>query len=364
MTSSPAAPPSRTRNGPLRMGAGRRAAVDIPQRAGGAVRDRRGHPADHRHPRPRRRSGRLAPDGRRVPGLAAGRRVAARPGAPRLSPLAPGLTPEMVAAVSKIMRNQDLIAVAARAPTSPPRSGRPSACPDASRPGCSPTTRPTTRAGIAAATLDGLLLGCGDAVIGINPATDSPAATADLLYLLDDIRQRFDIPTQSCVLAHVTTTHGADRGRALRSTWCSSRSPAPRARTSAFGVDISLLREAQRAPAGRCSRGTVGNNVMYLETGQGSALSARARTSAPAVKPGGPADAGDPGVRGGAGSASRCWSTPSSASSARSTSTTASRSSGPGWRTTSAASCSACRWAWTSATPTTPKPTRTTWTPC
>ena len=126
--------------------------------------------------------------------------------------------------------------------------------------------------GIAAATLDGLLLGCGDAVIGINPATDSPAATADLLYLLDEIRQRFDIPTQSCVLSHVTTTielinSGVPVDLVFQSI------AGTEGANSAFGVNISLLREGNDA-ARSLHRGTVGTNVMYLETGQGTALSA------------------------------------------------------------------------------------------
>jgi ethanolamine ammonia-lyase large subunit len=188
-----------------------------------------------------------------------------------LTPLAPGLTPEMVAAVSKIMRNQDLIAVArgARVVTAFRTTiGLPGRLATRLQPN-HPTDDPR---GIAAATLDGLLLGCGDAVIGINPATDSPAATADLLYLLDEIRQRFEIPTQSCVLSHVTTTielinSGVPVDLVFQSI------AGTEGANSAFGVDIALLREGNEA--GRSlNRGTVGNNVMYLETGQGSALSA------------------------------------------------------------------------------------------
>ncbi|MFZ2175407.1 MAG: ethanolamine ammonia-lyase subunit EutB [Rhodococcus sp. (in: high G+C Gram-positive bacteria)] len=187
--------------------------------------------------------------------------------------VAPGLTPEMVAAVSKIMRNQDLIAVArAVTVTSAFRTtvGVPGRLATRLQPN-HPTDDPR---GIAAATLDGLLLGCGDAVIGINPATDSPQATADLLHLLDDIRQRFDIPAQSCVLSHVTTTMGLIESGVPVDLVFQSIAGTEGA-NSGFGVDISLLREAN--DAGRSlERGTVGNNVMYLETGQGSALSAGA----------------------------------------------------------------------------------------
>ncbi|MFE9785255.1 ethanolamine ammonia-lyase subunit EutB [Nocardia salmonicida] len=190
-----------------------------------------------------------------------------------LSAVSPGLTPEMVAAVSKIMRNQDLIAVAkAVEVTAGFRTtiGLPGRLSTRLQPN-HPTDDPR---GIAAATLDGLLLGCGDAVIGINPATDSPQATSDLLHLLDEVRSRFDIPTQSCVLSHVTTTIGLIEAGAPVDLVFQSVAGTEGANTG-FGVDISLLREGNEA--GRSlRRGTVGDNVMYLETGQGSALSANA----------------------------------------------------------------------------------------
>ncbi|WP_405492631.1 ethanolamine ammonia-lyase subunit EutB [Nocardia sp. NBC_00511] len=190
-----------------------------------------------------------------------------------LAAVAPGLTPEMVAAVSKLMRNQDLIAVAkATVVRAGFRTsiGLPGTLATRLQPN-HPTDDPR---GIAAAVLDGLLLGCGDAVIGINPATDSPRATADLLHLLDEVRQRFAIPTQSCVLSHVTTTLGLIEAGAPVDLVFQSIAGTEGA-NSGFGVNISLLREANEA--GRSlRRGTVGDNVMYLETGQGSALSAGA----------------------------------------------------------------------------------------
>ncbi|WP_458689109.1 ethanolamine ammonia-lyase subunit EutB [Nocardia tengchongensis] len=193
--------------------------------------------------------------------------------AARLRAVSQGLTPEMVAAVSKIMRNQDLIAVArATEVTAGFRTtiGLPGRLSTRLQPN-HPTDDPR---GIAAATLDGLLLGCGDAVIGINPATDSPHATADLLHLLDEIRQRFAIPTQSCVLSHVTTTiELIEKGVPVDLVFQSVA--GTEGANTGFGVNISLLREGNEA--GRSlHRGTVGNNVMYLETGQGSALSANA----------------------------------------------------------------------------------------
>lgn len=194
-------------------------------------------------------------------------------GAQILKEISPGLTPEMVAAVSKLMRNQDLIAVGAAVRNhSAFRTtiGLPGTLATRLQP-----NHPTDDArGIAAATLDGLLLGCGDAVIGINPATDSPHAAGDLLRLIDDIRLRFDIPTQSCVLAHVTTTIELIE-RNLPVDLVFQSIAGTEGANESFGVNLALLREANEA--GRSlSRGTVGNNVMYLETGQGSALSAGA----------------------------------------------------------------------------------------
>jgi len=198
-------------------------------------------------------------------------------GAETVTALANGLTPEMVAAVSKLMRNQDLISVS-RLPlvrsafrTSIGLPGRLASRLQPNHPTDSPQ-------GVAAATLDGLLMGSGDAVIGINPATDSPRAVGELLRLLDDIRTRYDIPTQSCVLTHVTTTidlisAGAPVDLVFQSV------AGTEAANRGFGIDLALLREGLEA--GRSlARGTVGDNVMYLETGQGSALSADAHFGA------------------------------------------------------------------------------------
>ncbi|MET4167825.1 MULTISPECIES: ethanolamine ammonia-lyase subunit EutB [Gordonia] len=193
--------------------------------------------------------------------------------ADRLSRIAPGLTPEMVAAASKIMRNQDLILVAAAARvTSAFRTtiGLPGRIATRLQPN-HPTDDPR---GIAAATLDGLLMGCGDAVIGINPASDSPRATADLLHMLDDIRQRFEIPMQSCVLSHVTTTVDLiEQGVPVDLVFQSIA--GTEGANKGFGVTLDILRDADEA-ARSLRRGTVGDNVTYLETGQGSALSAGA----------------------------------------------------------------------------------------
>ncbi len=190
-----------------------------------------------------------------------------------LAGLRMGLTPEMVAAVSKIMRLQDLVSVAARCRvTTAFRStiGLPGRLSVRLQPN-HPTDDP---AGIAASTLDGLLLGAGDAVIGINPATDSPEATSRLLHMLDGLIERAGIPTQSCILAHVTTTMrcieaGAPVDLVFQSIGGSQGT------NESFGITLGMLAEAQDA-ALSLQRGTVGQNVMYFETGQGSALSANA----------------------------------------------------------------------------------------
>lgn len=194
-------------------------------------------------------------------------------GTQRLQAVSPGLTPEMVAAVSKLMRNQDLISVARRMEVTAgfrTTIGLPGRLATRLQPN-HPTDDPR---GIAAGLLDGLLLGCGDAVVGINPATDSPQATSTLLELLDDVRQRFDIPMQSCVLSHVTTTIGLVEAGAPVDLVFQSIAGTEGANRG-FGVDLAVLNEGNEA--GRSlHRGTVGDNVMYLETGQGSALSAGA----------------------------------------------------------------------------------------
>jgi ethanolamine ammonia-lyase large subunit len=190
-----------------------------------------------------------------------------------LTQLGPGLTPELVAAVSKLMRNQDLITVSAK---------------------CEVVTRfrntiglrgrlstrlqpnhPTDDArGIAASLVDGLLYGSGDAVIGINPATDHVQTTVRLLEMIDAVRERFAIPTQSCVLSHLTTTlHAIEQGAPVDLAFQSIG--GTEAVNASFGVNLALLREGWEATRS-LNRGTVGQNVMYFETGQGSALSANA----------------------------------------------------------------------------------------
>ncbi|KAB0326718.1 ethanolamine ammonia-lyase subunit EutB [Janthinobacterium sp. PLB04] len=190
-----------------------------------------------------------------------------------LSEVAAGITPEMAAAVSKIMRLQDLVLVArkCRVVTSFRNTlGLESRLSTRLQP-----NHPKDDAtGIAASLLDGLLLGSGDAVIGINPATDNVAQVVSLLHLLDAVIDQYQIPTQSCVLTHITNTLEAIRRGAPVDLVFQSVAGTQAANRS-FGIDLSLLAEGQAA-ALSLGRGTVGNNVMYFETGQGSALSAGA----------------------------------------------------------------------------------------
>jgi len=186
-----------------------------------------------------------------------------------LAALRPGVTPEMAAAVSKLMRNQDLIAAAQPCRvTTRFRStiGLPGRVATRIQPN-HPTDDP---AGILASTLDGLLLGAGDAVIGINPATDSPRNVRALLELLDSLREKHQIPTQSCVLTHVTTTMGLI-GEGAPVDLVFQSIGGTEATNRSFGVSLSMLGEA-RQMALELGRG--GDEVMYFETGQGSALSA------------------------------------------------------------------------------------------
>jgi len=190
-----------------------------------------------------------------------------------LEALAPGLMPEMAAAASKLMGNQDLILVAQkrRVVTSFRGTlGLPGRLSVRLQPN-HPTDDPQ---GIAASILDGLLYGCGDAVIGINPATDSVAGLDRLLRLLDELISRYEIPTQSCVLAHLTTQLEALHKGAPLDLMFQSIAGTEAANRS-FGITLDLLAEGYAATLA-LGRGTLGNNVMYFETGQGSALSAGA----------------------------------------------------------------------------------------
>ena len=194
-----------------------------------------------------------------------------------LKEVAPGITPEMAAAVSKIMRNQDLIRVASKIRNVTSFRNT------IGLPGClsvrlQPNDPTDDLKGIAAEIMDGLFYGCGDAVIGINPASDNYETVTGLVRMLDDLREKFQIPTQSCVLTHITTTIKAiEEGVPVDLIFQSIG--GTQGVNESFGVSYRLLREGFEAGQS-LNRGTVGNNYMYFETGQGSALSANANHGA------------------------------------------------------------------------------------
>ncbi len=190
-----------------------------------------------------------------------------------LSKIKLSITPEMAAAVSKLMSLQDLILVASKCRVV-----------TAFRTTLGLSERFSTRLqpnhptddlkGIAASLLDGLMYGSGDAVIGVNPATDNVSATIRILELIDSIRQKYSIPVQSCVLSHISNTIEAIKLGAPVDLVFQSIG-GTEALNKSFGVNLSLLKEGHQA-ASELNRGTVGKNVMYFETGQGSAFSANA----------------------------------------------------------------------------------------
>ena len=190
-----------------------------------------------------------------------------------LGDVALGVTPEMAAAVSKICRAQDLLLIAAKC-TVITRFRNTVGLPGRLSVRLQPNHPTDDPRGIAASILDGLMLGAGDAVIGINPATDSPERAYALLSMLDEVRAKLDIPTQTCVLAHITTTLNLiRRGSPIDLVFQSIA--GTEAANRSFGITLAMLEEAREA-ALSLQRGSVGNNVMYFETGQGSALSANA----------------------------------------------------------------------------------------
>ena len=190
-----------------------------------------------------------------------------------LQQISKGITPEMAAAVSKLMRIQDLINVASKCSVITKfrntigLKGRFSTR-------LQPNHPTDDYRGIAASMIDGLFYGNGDAVIGINPASDSVPTVIQLVSMLDSVRQKFDIPIQTCILSHITTTIKAiERGAPIDLVFQSIG--GTEATNTSFGVNLDILKEGYEAGLS-LNRGTVGNNLMYFETGQGSALSANA----------------------------------------------------------------------------------------
>ncbi len=190
-----------------------------------------------------------------------------------LARVAPGITPEMAAAVCKLMRNQDLILAASKCRVTTAFRGT-LGLPGRMSTRLQPNHPLDDATGIAASLLDGLLYGSGDALIGINPASDDVGTMVELLKLMDGVVSHYEIPTQSCVLTHVTNTlHVIERGAPVDLVFQSIA--GTQAANRSFGIDLQLLQTARDA-ALSLQRGTLGDNVMYFETGQGSALSANA----------------------------------------------------------------------------------------
>jgi ethanolamine ammonia-lyase large subunit len=190
-----------------------------------------------------------------------------------LARIAPAVTPEIAAAVSKLMRNQDLILVARKCRVIT-RFRNTIGLPGRLAVRLQPNHPTDDVKGVAASILDGLLYGSGDAVIGINPASDSLPVLNGLWRMVDEVIQRFEVPTQSCVLTHVTSQIKAMEAGAPIDLVFQSVAGTEAANQS-FGITLAMLKEAHEA-ALSLKRGTVGDNVMYFETGQGSALSANA----------------------------------------------------------------------------------------
>ena len=254
--------------------AARMALADVPlkqflARNRRALRGRRSHSPDHRQPR----RAAFAAISSLTTGAFRDWLLSDAATSATLAQVARGITPEMAAAVSKLMRNQDLILVAkkcevvTRFRNTIGLRGRMSVR-------LQPNHPFDDAKGITASILDGIMLGSGDACIGINPASDDPVVLGGLVRLLDELISRLQIPTQSCVLAHVTTTLGLiNQGFPVDLVFQSIA--GTEAANKSFGVDLAILKEAREAGLS-LRRGTVGNNVMYFETGQGSALSAGA----------------------------------------------------------------------------------------
>jgi ethanolamine ammonia-lyase large subunit len=190
-----------------------------------------------------------------------------------LSRIACGVTPEMAAAVSKLMRNQDLLLVASKCRVVT-RFRNTIGLPHTMAVRLQPNHPTDDRRGVLASVIDGLMYGCGDAVIGINPASDSVEVMAELTLLFDEIITKLEIPTQSCVLTHVTTTIGLI-GRGLPIDLVFQSIAGTEVANRSFGINLAILKEGREA-ALSLKRGALGDNVMYFETGQGSALSANA----------------------------------------------------------------------------------------
>lgn len=196
-----------------------------------------------------------------------------------LSAAAPGITPEMASAVCRIMQNQDLITVAKKCSVVT-RFRTTIGLPGRLAIRLQPNHPTDDVRGVAASMLDGLFHGCGDAVIGVNPAKENLSTVTRLLCMMDDFRLSYEVPMQSCVLAHLTTTLAAmAQGAPVDLVFQSIG--GTQATNDSFGISLAMLQEGYEAGlalqrGATFGDGTIGRNVMYFETGQGSALSANA----------------------------------------------------------------------------------------
>ncbi|MGA3104835.1 MAG: ethanolamine ammonia-lyase subunit EutB [Terriglobales bacterium] len=195
----------------------------------------------------------------------------------QLRPIQNAIIPEIAAAVAKLMSNKDLVLAAAKirnVTRCRNTMGERGVLGIRAQP-----NHPTDDiGGILLSAFEGLLYGCGDAVIGVNPATDSVETVSAILHALQRLVDAYKIPTQTCVLAHITTQLAAlERGSPVDLLFQSVA--GTEAANRSFGITLSMLREGHdKIRAHHRQRDTpwVGDNAMYFETGQGSALSAEA----------------------------------------------------------------------------------------
>jgi ethanolamine ammonia-lyase large subunit len=193
--------------------------------------------------------------------------------------VSPGLTPEMAAAAAKLMSNLDLMVAGAKCEVVV-RANSTLGLPGRFSSRLQPNHPTDDVRGILYSAREGLSYGCGDAVIGINPATDTAESTAEILRALHELKNRNQIPTQHCVLSHITVQMRAlDLGTPMDLMF-QSLSGSEQG-NKAFGISVALVTEAYEKM--KAMRSSLGPNFMYFETGQGSALSSAAHHGADQV---------------------------------------------------------------------------------
>ncbi len=197
----------------------------------------------------------------------------------QLRDISRGLTAEMVAAAAKLMSNLDLIYAASRMQV-PARCNTTIGLRGTLATRLQPNHTTDSVEGITASLFEGLSYGCGDALIGLNPVNDTVSSLSEVLKRFDEIKNRFEIPTQICVLGHITTQIEAVKNGAPTDLIFQSIAGSEKG-NQAFGFTTDTILEAQEL---LCRRGTgAGPNVLYFETGQGSELSSDAHYGADQV---------------------------------------------------------------------------------